>query len=416
MKTIFHIDVNSAYLSWEAVYRLQHGFPYDLREVPSVVTGNPKARRGIILAKSIPAKKFNIQTGESLYAALKKCPTLELVGPSYGLYMKASQSLVDLLKNYSPDLQRFSIDECFLEITDVEHLYQSPVDLANTIRRRIKNELGFTVNIGVSSNKLLAKVASDFTKPNRVHTLYPEEVPTKLWPLPVGDLFMVGRATTPKLNQMGIYTVGDLAKADLTLLRHHFKSHADVIWQYANGIETSEIRIGRYPAIKGIGNSTTIPFDVTDRRTAHMYLLSLTEMVGARLRAESFLCGLVSVSIKTDHFKHLSHQKKLHYFTDVTSEIFYEVCQLFDSLWDGTPIRHLGVRVSMFIPVDMRQISIWESPNHESRRTLDRTIDHLRTRYGPSIISRGTFANTSIKGIAGGVPDHDDYPMMASML
>lgn len=416
MKTILHIDVNSAYLSWEAVYRLQHGFPYDLREVPSVVTGNPKARRGIILAKSIPAKKFKIQTGETLFTALKKCPSLEMVPPTYGLYMKSSQALVDLLKLYSPDIQRFSVDECFLEITDVHHLYESPLALAEEIRARVERELGFTVNIGVSSNKLLAKVASDFQKPNRVHTLYPDEIPSKMWPLPVEDLFMVGRATAPKLNQMGIYTVGDLAHADLNLLRHHFKSHADVIWSYANGIEDSEIRAGRYPKVKGIGNSTTIPYDVSDSKTAYMYLLSLTEMVGARLRAGDQLCGLVAVSIKTKEFKRASHQRKLYYFTDLTSDIYHEVCKLFDQLWDGTPIRHLGVRVTDFIPVATRQISLWESPNYEARRTLDRTIDTLRGRYGPTVISRGIFTNTPIKGMAGGVPDHDDYPMMASML
>ena len=416
MKTILHIDVNSAYLSWEAVYRLQHGFPYDLREVPSVVTGNPKARRGIILAKSIPAKKFKIQTGETLFTALKKCPTLELVPPTYGLYMKSSQALVDLLREYSPDLQRFSVDECFLEITDVQHLYESPLVLAEHIRERVKRELGFTVNIGVSNNKLLAKVASDFQKPDKVHTLYPDEIPAKMWPLPVEDLFMVGRATAPKLNQMGIYTIGDLAHADLKLLRHHFKSHADVIWQYANGIEDSEIRAGRYPTIKGIGNSTTIPYDVSDSRTAYMYLLSLTEMVAARLRASEFLCGLVAVSIKSKDFKHVSHQKKLYYFTDLTSDIYREVCTLFDALWDGEPIRHLGVRVTEFVPLQTRQISFWESENYEARRNLDQTIDRLRVRYGPLIINRGTFTNTPIKGMAGGVPDHDDYPMMASML
>lgn len=416
MRIIFHIDVNSAYLSWEAVYRLQHGATYDLRDIPSVVTGNPEKRRGIILAKSIPAKKYKIQTGESLFNALKKCPTLECVSPSYGLYMKSSQSLVDLLKNYSPDVQRFSVDECFVEITRVMHLYDSPLALANTIREHVKRELGYTVNIGISNNKLLAKVASDFKKPDRVHTLFPDEIKTKMWPIPVEDLFMVGRSTAPKLNQMGIYTVGDLANANLTLLRHHFKSHADTIWQYANGIEDSDIRAGRYPEMKGIGNSTTIPYDITDARTAKLYLLSLTEMVAARLRAQEYLCGLVAISIKTSDFRRYSHQRKLYYYTDLTSDIYNEACMLFDHIWDGEAIRHLGVRVTEFIPRDIRQISMWEGENYEAKRHLDQTIDALRMRFGPTIVSRGAFTNGPIKGIAGGVPDHDDYPMMASML
>jgi DNA polymerase-4 len=416
MRTIFHIDVNSAYLSWEAVYRLQHGFPYDLRDIPSVVTGNPKKRHGIILAKSIPAKKFRIQTGESLFNALKKCPSLECIPPTYGLYMKASKALVHLLKKYTPDVQQFSVDECFLDMTNIVHLYGSPLLLAHKIREQVKCELGYTVNIGISSNKLLAKVASDFQKPDCVHTLYPEEIANKMWPLPVGDLFMVGRSTAQKLIQMGIYTIGDLAHADLDLLRHHFKRHAETIWQYANGIEDSNIRIKRYPTVKGIGNSTTIPYNIIDRRTACLYLLSLTEMVASRLRAQEFLCGLIAISIKNDTFKFQSHQKKLYYFTDLTSDIYKEACHLFDQLWDGTAIRHLGIRVTEFVPAQKRQFSLFEGANYEARRHLDQTIDHLRTRFGPSIVSRGAFANGPIKGIVGGVPDHDDYPMMASLL
>ena len=416
MRTIFHIDVNSAYLSWEAVYRLQHGAQVDLREIPAVVAGNPKARRGIILAKSIPAKKYNIQTGESLHAALQKCPTLEMVPPTYGLYMKSSQALVDLLKIYSPNVQRFSIDECFMEYTHVEALYESPYHLALEIKNRIRDELGFTVNIGISTNKLLAKIASDFSKPDQIHTLYPHELASKLWPLPVEDLFMIGRSTAPKLHTMGIYTIGELANSDVELLKHRFKSHGLLIHQYANGIEDSILRDSHYPKLKGIGNSTTIPFDVTDRKTAFLYLLSLTEMVAMRLRDASFLCGLVSVSIKTDSFKVSSHQKKLFYYTDLTNDIYREACQLFDALWDGCAIRHIGVRVTEFIPNVSRQYSFWEHKNHDALRVLDATIDSLRVRFGPEIIGRASFANSSMKSVAGGVPDHEDYPMMASML
>ena len=198
---IMHIDVNSAFLSWEACYRLQQGDLLDLRTIPSIVGGNPDTRRGIVLAKSVPAKEFNIKTGESLYSALQKCPTLTIVAPRFDLYLKCSNSLIKLLEEYSPSIQRYSIDECFLDYTNMEQHFGDPLSAAHKIKERIKNELGFTVNIGISNNKLLAKMASDFQKPDAVHTLYPHEIKEKMWPLPVGDLFMVGRGYKIKTSQ-----------------------------------------------------------------------------------------------------------------------------------------------------------------------------------------------------------------------
>ncbi len=414
-RIVFHVDVNSAYLSWEAAYRLQMGESLDLRTIPSAVGGDVTKRRGIILAKSIPAKAYNIQTGESVGAALLKCPNLVLVRPTYGLYIRCHRAMLEILKEYSPRVQVFSIDECFLEMTDVRLGGRSPVEVAHEIRNRIRTELGFTVNVGISVNKLLAKVASDFRKPDQVHTLYPEEIEEKMWPLPAGDLFMVGRATKEKLDRMGIHTIGEIARFDRTLLRIRFKKHGDVIWNYANGIDSNHMLESESDGVKGIGNSTTIPFDVDDPKIARLYLLSLSEMVGMRLRDKGLTYGLVSVSIRHSDFEHFSHQKKLLYRSDSTDDLYREVCGLFDALWTGVPLRHVGIRVSELSTKAAQQLSFFDHPKALARSALDKTIDNLRLKYGNSVIQRGSFLHTGIQPVMGGVGD-EDYPMMRSAL
>lgn len=412
--TVFHIDANSAYLSWEAVDRLQHGAKLDLRTIPSIVGGDQKKRHGIVLAKSIPAKSYGIKTGETLVSAFQKYPRLTSVAPRYDLYLRCSNAMFKILKSYAPRVQRYSIDECFLDYRGSESLFGDPVQAANQIREHIKNELGFTVNIGVSSNKLLAKMASDFKKPDRVHTLFPEEI-KKMWRLPVQDLFMVGRATTEKLQRVGIYTIGDLAHSERAFMRAYLKSHGDLIWCYANGIEDSEVHLTNRPIVKGLGNSTTIAFDVDERRTAHLILLSLTEKVAMRLRALNYTCRLVSVSIKSNTFYHYSHQRKLCSATDCTNEIFAIVRQLFDEIWHGDTIRHLGVRVSALTDVKSQQLSIWQIHQAPKMRQLDRAVDAIRYKHGMTSIIRGSFLHSRLKPIKGGVGE-DDYPLMSSIL
>ena len=329
-RLIFHIDVNSAYLSWEAVYRLQQGEELDLRTIPSVIGGDEASRHGIVLAKSLPAKKYNIQTGETLYNARIKCPDIVSVPPRYGLYMQCSAAMNKLFYEYTPIIQRFSVDESFLDFSNMENLYPDYMDLATTIKERIKSELGFTVNIGISNNKLLAKVASDLKKPDMIHTLFPYEIKDKMWPLPVEDLFMVGRATAPKLHNLNINTIGDLANYDLQILKDKLKSQGQVIWNYANGIDFSEVRSSNYIQMKGVGNSATIAFDVTDKSTAHMILLSLCETVGMRLRDSGNCCTVISVSIRGNDLIVYSHQKKLSVATDSTRKIYEVCCGLFN--------------------------------------------------------------------------------------
>jgi len=414
-RVIFHIDVNSAYLSWEAAYRLQHGESLDIRTVPSIVGGDQASRHGIVLAKSTPAKTlYKVQTGESLYAVRQRCPDLLIIPPHYDLYMKCHKAMLSLLEEYSPSIQVFSIDECFIDYTNMEAVWGSPLEAANAIRERIKKELGFTVNIGISSNKLLAKMGGDLKKPDMVHTLFPEEVSKKLWPLPVGDLYGVGRATAPKLNQMGIYTIGQLAKSEPEFLKFKLKSFGQVIWNYANGIEESNVSNGRRPPIKGIGNSTTISFDVDNKNEAYKVLLSLTEMVCMRLRQAEFCAQLVEVSIKTNEFVHYSHQRKFCTPTDSTTAIYEAACRLFDESWKGQPIRHLGVRVSELCGNDFVQISILEKYNEKKKR-LDQTIDNLRMKFGSRVVFRSVFLNSGLSPVTGGVME-EDYQMMSSFL
>ncbi|MBS6759991.1 DNA polymerase Y family protein, partial [Hungatella hathewayi] len=254
-RTIFHVDVNSAFLSWEAVYRLKHlGGRLDLRTVSAAVGGDVTRRHGIILAKSIPARTYGIKTGETVCSALKKCPELVLVPPNYNLYQRSSDALIRLLKEYTPLVEQYSIDEAYMDMTESRALFGPPKEAAEKIRERILCELGFTVNIGVANNKLLAKMASDFKKPNRVHTLWKEEIPMKMWPLPVSELFFIGRATYRKLKGIGITTIGELARSDPDILRRHLGKQGEVIWGFANGIDLSAVE-AEAPPNKGYGNS-----------------------------------------------------------------------------------------------------------------------------------------------------------------
>ena len=322
-RVIFHIDVNSAFLSWEAVYRLYHlGGTVDLRKEVSAVGGDMAMRHGIILAKSIPAKKYHIKTGETILEARQKCPDLMLVPPNYRLYEQCSEAFMDILRKYSPSVEQYSIDEAFVDMTGTEKLWGAPMEAANRLKNEIRDTLGFTVNIGISENKLLAKMASDFEKPDRVHTLWKSEIRKKMWPLPVCDLFFVGRATAKKLFSLGIQTIGQLAQADPAVLKSHLKKHGEVIWAFANGMDISVVQ-SEPPINKGYGNSTTIAFDVVDASTAKLVLLALAETIGARLRAVGARAEVIAVGIKLYDLSYVSHQMTLRNATNITIEIHH---------------------------------------------------------------------------------------------
>lgn len=401
---IFHIDVNSAFLSWEAVYRIAHrGGTLDLREIPSAVGGDMTMRHGIILAKSIPAKKYNIKTGETILEAQRKCPNIVLVPPNYGLYENCSAAFMNILREYSDTVEQYSIDEAFVDMTSSYQLFGTPEECAEQIKSRIRDELGFTVNIGISHNKLLAKMASDFKKPDRVHTLYPEEIQEKMWPLPVSDLFFVGRATTQKLFSVGIKTIGELAKSDQAWLKSILKKQGEIVWGFANGIDFSPV-LSQPPANKGYGNSTTTPYDVTDVPIANKVLLALAETVSNRLRADQVQIEVVAVGIRYSDLSYQSHQKKLNTSTNLTLEIYKAACELFLNLWTGYPIRHLGIHTSRVQEDDfIRQLNLFDEVDYEKLARMDETLDQLRERFGIDSVKRAIFLNQPIDHMSGGI-------------
>lgn len=416
-KLIFHVDVNSAFLSWEAAYRIHVlGETSDLRDIPSAVGGDIKKRHGIVLAKSMPAKKYGIQTGMTLTEALQRCPDLTVVPPHYDLYEQCSKDLLNILKQYTPIVEQYSIDEAFLDLSGTSYLYNDPVSLANEVRERIEKELGFTVNIGISTNRLLAKMASDFKKPNLAHTLFPHEIDRKMWPLPIRDLFFVGRATEKKLLSLGILTIGDLAKSDISILKSHLKKHGEIIHSYANGIDVTPI-VAATPVNKGYGNSITIAHDVSDYESVKLILLSLCETVSARLRAHNVQIQLVSVEFKDYNFNYCSHQRKLLSTTNITNEIYQTACELFKELWDGTtPLRQLGVRTSLVTDTEIRQLNLFDMNQYEKLAKLDSTVDNIRLRYGDNSIMRASFLESNVYHMSGGISPDKKKPKEDGMV
>lgn len=401
---IFHIDVNSAFLSWEAAYRIHHlGGTLDLRDIPSAVGGDTTKRHGIILAKSVPAKKYHIKTGESVTEALRKCPDLVLVPPNYNLYQKSSSAFIHILKQYSPIVEQYSIDEAFMDMTGTEVLFGDPYQAANDIKERIHKELGFTVNIGVSNNKVLAKMASDFKKPDKVHTLWLSEIKEKMWPLSVKELFFVGRATFQKLRNLGIKTIGELAQTDLSIIKSHFGKYGEVIWSFANGIDVSAVEPAP-PPNKGYGNSTTTAFDLVDASTARLVLLSLAETVSARLREDNVKISVISVGIKDYNFIYYGHQRTLDTPTNITYEIYETACQIFDEMWNKIPIRHLGIHTSHVTTENSRQLNILDKIDYEKMERMDKAVDEIRKRFGIDSIKRASFLNDkAVDHMSGGI-------------
>lgn len=388
-RIIFHIDVNSAYLSWTAISLLKKGEPTDLRTIPSIIGGSIEDRHGIVLAKSTPAKKHGIVTGEPIIQAMQKCPNLIAYPPDFTLYSKCSRAMFDILSEYSDRIEPFSIDEGFLDYTGMEALFGPPIKAAKAIQKRILAELGFTVNIGISTNKLLAKMAGELEKPNKCITLFPEEIETKFWPLPIEELFMVGRRTAPRLRKMGIRTVGELAAYPPLLLEKEFKSFGKLLHAYANGIDDSPVA----PSVsesKSIGNSTTTPFDVTDREAAHKILLALSETVSMRLRQENLCAEEIAVTLKTANFQVYSHQKQLPNAIDCTNAVYAAAAEIFDEVWKGEPLRLLGVRAGKLCKEDCIQLSLLEQ-DWSKQKKADAAMDAIRKKYGKNSICRSTF-------------------------
>ena len=435
-RVIFHIDVNSAFLSWTAVDLLKSGRELDIRTVPSIIGGDVSKRHGVVLAKSVPAKKYGIQTGEPIVNAFRKCPSLLLEPPDHASYRAHSKEFIGFLSQLCPDIEQVSIDECFMDYTSVARQLSSqfatPLAAAAYIKDSSRERFGFTVNVGISDCKILAKMASDFQKPDLIHTLYHDEIQQKMWQLPVSSLFMCGKSSVDTLHKLEINTIGELAQADLSILDAHLKSHGKMLWEYANGIDDSPVVTEPVKA-KGIGNSITLKQDALTREDALPALLSLSESVAFRLRQSGQLAGMLSTEIKYATFQSVSHQMLLPAPTCQSDLIYHTACQLFDEIWDGSPIRLLGVRSAKLTeegtPVQMNLFdftsaqgigdglspdcnadrSARRAPSSGSapgsgfyrertrtesdalkRQKLDKAIDSIRTRFGKDAIVRGS--------------------------
>ncbi len=394
---IFHIDVNSAYLSWTSVENLKSGGP-DLRQIPSIIGGDQSSRHGIVLAKSLQAKACGVSTGEPVAQALKKCPNLTVAPPDHKLYKEYSRRLMGLLSSYTLRLEQLSIDECFLDVTDLWPDRQEALAAAFCIKDAVRERFGFTVNVGVSCRKVLAKMASDFQKPDRVHTLWPEELPAKLWPLPVGELYMAGRSSVQVLQKLGILTVGDLASSDPELIASHLKSHGRLLWEYANGIDPSPVVSQRQEA-KGVGNSTTLAEDISRREDALPVLQALSDTVSARLRKAGQLAGTLTVEIKYYNFQSASHQMPLLTPANDSASLYRAACSLFDELWSREPIRLLGLRGTNLAregaPTQMNlfDLDFSQFQKDEKHKKLDQALSDIRGRFGKdAVMSAGALA------------------------
>ena len=387
-RQILHIDVNNAFLSWTAIEMLKINKTLDIRTIPAVIGGDETRRAGIVLAKSMLAKKYGIKTAETIYSAKKKCPNLK-VYPScdYRIYKEYSNKLYNMLLEYTDKIERFSIDECFMDMT--EYLMTNTLlNKANEISSRVKEELGFTVNIGVAHNKLLAKMASDFEKPDKVHTLFEDEIEKKMWNLPISELFMLGKKTVPKLEKMKIKTIGELAKSNKNEIIKKFGKHGALMWEYANGIDKSEIiYIKEKP--KSIGNSITLPYDVREKEKLEEILLALTEQVTYRLRKQGRLANVVNVQLRTKDFKDTSHQKRLETPISNTKEIYLIAKNLLNELFvKGMAIRLIGMKVDNLTDKQEMQLSLFDNKTNNKQDDLDNTIDKLKEKYGYNFVTR----------------------------
>ena len=393
-RLIFHVDVNSAFLSWEAARRVKNG-ESDLREIPSCIGGDPESRRGVVLAKSIPAKKYKVKTGEPLSAALRKCPGLVIARPDFKLYTQCSKAFKDICRSYAPVVEEFSIDECFMDLTGTEHMYPDPIALAVTLKDRIRDELGFTVNVGIARNKLCAKMASDFEKPDKVHTLFPDEIESKMWPLPVGDLLFIGGSSAARLRETHIQTIGDLAHADPEELKKLLGDKMSIqAYNFANGIDNSPVREQPEEA-KGYSNSVTLEENVTDQKAADAILLALSDSVSAHMRSEGAKAGNIAVTIRYLDFKNRSHQRKLARPIDTTKEVYETARELMRELWkDQRALRLIGISLTDLTRGEGHaQLSLFEDaddPNREKNVKKDKMVDAL-------IIQRGSVMQSGIK-------------------
>ena len=390
-RVILHIDVNNAFLSWTATYMLKKGYKYDIRNRYAIIAGDESQRRGIVLAKSNLCKKSGVVTAEAIYSARRKCPYLEIYKPNYELYKYFSDKMYNYLCQYTDIIERYSIDECFLDYTGSMKLFGDPIEVAYKIKNDIFRLFGFTVNVGIGNNKLLAKMASDFEKPNKVHTLFSNEVESKMFPLMVDDLFMIGKASSKKLHAMGINTIGELARYDEEKLILAFKSMGKMMHEYANGIDNSPVYYER-EAAKSISSSTVLPYNYHDVVMIHDVIHDLSCEIGRKLRDNKKYASTIGVWIKYNYFEKNSRQLKLDFSISTDEEIYNNACNVFDDLWNhDSGIRSVCVFISGFSDERKKQLSLFDLPSDDDvdNDKLQNVIDEIRDKYGNKVIVYG---------------------------
>lgn len=386
-RIIFHIDVNNAFLSWTAVQLLDEGYNIDIRKIPAIIAGDESKRHGIVLAKSPIAKKYGIVTAETIYQAKMKCPNLKIFSPNHEIYQRKSKQLMDYLKTFTPIMEQFSIDECFLDMTGTKYLYANYLELAYKIKDEIQEKFGFTVNVGIGNNKLCAKMASDFEKPDKVHTLLRSEIKEKLWPLPVNDLFMCGKKTSIELNKMNIYTIKDLAEFDFQKLEKKFKSQAKYLKQAAWGIDESKVE-ERKDKRQSISTTRTLPHDEENSEKLKEVLFMQTEDVCRQLREKNLYASTIAIIYKDKYFKSTTVQEQLENVTDNTKEILKKINSLFEKSYNNIPVRLIGVRLANLTEFKNTQVSLFdiESDDNSKEESIQKTIDKINKKFGSSLI------------------------------
>lgn len=389
-RIIFHIDVNNAFLSWTALDLLNKGYKYDIRNSYAVIGGDQERRSGIVLAKSMPAKKLGIVSAEPIYNAKKKCKVLRVYPPNYKWYQKMSESLFKLIRKYTNDIEVASIDECYMDYTKIKHKHGNEVEFANNLKKEIYDILGFTVNIGIANNKLCAKMASDFKKPYMVHTLYDHEVKNKMYPLKVGKLFGIGKKTVPKLNSLNIYTIEDLANYDEHKLSLYFKNQAIKMINSAKGINNDEVKSEK-EVRKCISSETTLEKDIKDKIKLYNYLDNISSYLAKELRQNNMFCNVIEVHLKDNMFKTISHQKKLRNATNLTDEIYNISKELLDEMYNGEPIRLIGIRLDKLVYKSNHQVSLFEEINERDNDIkIQKLMDDLQDKFGYDVIKNAS--------------------------
>ena len=398
-RIILHVDVNNAYLSWTALYLLHNGHKTDIRNRYAIIGGDESQRRGIVLAKSTLCKKKGVVTAETIGSARRKCPYLEVYPPNFKVYKYFSDKMYEYLCTYTDIIERYSIDECFLDYTGSIKLFGDPVKVAYKIKDDIYNKFGFTVNVGVGNNKLLAKMASDFEKPNKVHTLFSSEVISKMHPLPIEDLFMIGKSSSKKLREMNINTIGDLAVYPEDDLIKRFKKMGKMMHEFANGIDDSSVHFER-EAAKNISSSTVLPYNYSNESQILDVIMNLSRRVGKQLRVGKMYADTIGIWLKYSYFDKISKQEKLDISISTDEEIYDNAKRIFNKLWNhDDSIRSICVFISGLSNTRKKQLSIFDfgkqNMDNKDAEIIQGLVDDLQKKYGKKIIR---FANIKEEG------------------